>query len=324
VRSFTTRVLLFALSAAALAGCSKNPIIQIPPSPPARLIVADINNDQLLALTMPLGPASAPTTTLTGAVGGFTSAHHIDNDAQGNIYLPDSNANKILIFPPPLTSTSTASVTIGPITGGIFPNSVTIDASGNLWAADGNANDVYEFVPPFTSGAQAPAFTINGSVPAMNIPVSPSFDRAGNMYVAQENLNQFFVYLKPFTPAPTAAAVITIPNLPNPPYPVRTCGPAATTMDKTDHLFVSCAGDGSVRIFGPPYATGNNEQGFIPPFGGSFNAATLKFDSVGNLYVAYTDIGTIAVYSPPVTSSSVPAFTLTTGLGGPFGIAFSP
>jgi hypothetical protein len=332
LEGFVKRFSLIAFAALLLgvAGCAKNPTIQIPGPAPLRLIVANITGNSLLGITQPLGPASTPSMTLPGATGGFTSAHHISADAAGNLYMADPVSNAIDVFKPVLTSTSTVTTVIGPITGGSFPNSVSIDASGNLWVADGNIGDVYEFTPPFTAGAQAPNGTTIVSNPAMSIPVAPSFDRGGNMYVAQQGLNEFFVFTKPFTNAPTLsvpAAIESPPNLP-PPFPAAVCGPVASAMDSRDRLFMACGNDGSVRVYAPPYATGNSQAFFLPPLviSGvqSFNAASLTMDASGNLYVAYEDLGAVAVYLAPISAASAPSIVLNSGLGGPFGLAFAP
>jgi sugar lactone lactonase YvrE len=95
-------------------------------------------------------------------------------DAQGNLWVADSNYNRVLRFSPPFANGMSASLVIGqqdfthggthgnpPATAAAntlsYPNGVTLDANGDLIVADTGDSRVLIFVPPFTNGMKASA-----------------------------------------------------------------------------------------------------------------------------------------------------------------------
>ncbi len=172
MRSFTTRVLLFALSAAALAGCSKNPVIQLPPPAAARMYVADLNNG-LVVFTQPITASSTPSFTIPGA-----ETAGVVFDSAGNLYVSNAGANTIAVYKSPVSATSVPTLVIGPITGAFDIEGLAFDSAGNLYAADEGGSQVLVLTPPFTAGVQAPAKALIG-IP--HGPIGVAFDRAGDM-----------------------------------------------------------------------------------------------------------------------------------------------
>lgn len=88
-------------------------------------------------------------------------------DAQGNLWVTDSNYNRVLRFDPPFTSGMSASLVLGQpdFTHGSAgataadtlndATGISFDADGDLIVADAGNGRVLFFVPPFTSGMSA-------------------------------------------------------------------------------------------------------------------------------------------------------------------------
>jgi hypothetical protein len=313
------------LSFAAIAGCSKSPTINIPPPPPARFYVANFVCHDLVVFPQPLSASSTPAFTLPlpGNAGGVSA------DAAGNVYVP--NGTNISVFAQPVTATSVATV-VGPIAGaGSFRGS-TIDAAGNLWVADATGVQVFEFTLPL--GA-APIRTLQCA--CFGFPFSIAFDRAGHIFVGDDNGTVSVLNI----PAATGLSVLA-------PVAVLTAsGTSGIGVDVQNRLYASDFAGGEIRVFSPPFATGNTPAFVFPcclpsppnPPNTGFPPAPLltpelmTFDSSGTLYVAYASdttiipTGGVAVYAGPIGKASLPLFTLqgvAAGMSGPNGVAFAP
>jgi hypothetical protein len=322
---------LGALSFAAIAGCSKSPVISIPPGPAPHAYVSNFGNHTITAYSQPLGSASTPSLTFTPSL---PDPDGMAVDAAGNLYVAFPNELMIQVFKTPLTSTSTPSFTIGPIAGGGFTNCLTIDVAGNLWVSSEANGMIFEFTPPF-SAASVPSFTMNtgAGTPAVAHPEQVTFDQAGDMAVVDFLGNQAVFYRRalppapPFAATPTAAAVIASGAMPD-----------GVAFDVRSRLMVA-VGSGAIQVFTPPFATGNSPSFSIqgplivpnpvppPPFFSATSPFMLSFDAAGNLYVPYdTDNanGDVTVYAPPFGSSSLPVFTMQNAINSPNITVFAP
>src|SRR5574340_970392 len=90
-------------------------------------------------------------------------------DSSGNLWVVDSNNNRILEYSAPFTNGMAASLSLGEPNlssnknnnGGIsanslsVPHSITFDSSGNLWVSDSGNNRVLEYLSPFSAGESA-------------------------------------------------------------------------------------------------------------------------------------------------------------------------
>jgi len=306
--------LLFALSAAVIAGCSKNPVIQLPPPAPLHFYVADGNNG-LVAYSQPLGPSSTPLFTL---VSGAEDSGVIF-DTLGNMYVSHYFASTIDVYKQPISATSVPSFTIGPVAIGNI-SGITFDKAGNLWGASETSHELFMIAPPFAAGAITPTYFTSASFAG---PVDVAFDSAGDLLVPQFSGSNLLAFRPPFSfPGPSVPnAIIALPD-----------NAAGLGIDKADHLIIGMNTSGKLAILSPPFATGNAPTGFIaaPIINGGASGEPLHstFDSSGNLYVPYGQFGGpnsgVAVYAPPFSSSSVPTFVFSAGLSFPFGVAFGP
>ena len=145
-------------------------------------------------------------------------------DTLGNLYVADTNNNRILEYDAPLTSGMPASRVIGQ--GGSFttrvynnggvsanslagPTAVALDRQDNLYVADAQNNRVLEYDTPRTSDATAdrvfgqPDFNSNtsdnGGISADSLahPAALALDAQGNLYVADFFNNRVLEYDSP-------------------------------------------------------------------------------------------------------------------------------
>jgi len=324
VRSFTTRVLLFALSAAALAGCSKNPVIQLPPPPAARMFVSDSSFGSLGTFSVsvynqPLSQSSVAAITLGAANGlaGFPSGSAFDH--QGNFYVIDDLSSSIYIYAPPVTATSQPATVIGPEPGFANAFSLALDASGNIWVSSSGNSFIYEFTPPFTTGVAVPALSMHATTPALGGNSGIIFDPLGRMFVANQFSDQVFVFQPPFTATATAIAAITVPG-----------EPEGIAVDTKDRLVVAEFVSGKLDVYNPPYATGIMPAFAISPpiVSGGLSGQTYQpsFGANGDLYVPYQidgALGNVSIFAQPLGVSSVPIFSIP-GTGQPTAVSFGP
>jgi hypothetical protein len=177
-----------------------------------------------------IGQAGSFTTNTPGiSQSNFLSPRVTAFDSSGNLWVADTNNNRVLEFPAAnLVSTSSstfgqASVAIGQPslasgtaatsqTGLNNPLGIAIDSSGNLWVADTNNDRVLEFVPGssgFSTGQTASlvfgqsSFTSNTAATSqsgLNDPEGIAFDSSGNSWVADSANNRVLEFSSTTSP----------------------------------------------------------------------------------------------------------------------------
>ena len=150
-------------------------------------------------------------------------------DPAGNVYIADTNANRVLQYNTPLTTDTTADRVFGQATfttsscatsatGLCQPRNVALDAAGNLYVADQRNNRVLEYNTPLTTDTTADRVfgtggNFNGggclAADAANLcrPNGLAVDTAGNLYIGDTNLNRVLQYNTPLTTDTTADRV---------------------------------------------------------------------------------------------------------------------
>lgn len=314
------------LSFAAIAGCSKSPVISIPPPASARLFVADLNNG-LVVFNQPIASTSMPSFTIAGA--GDTG---VAFDSAGNLYVSNSFNQTISVYKSPVSATSTPFLVIGPITGAITPEGMRFDAAGNLWVGDELGQQVMKFVPPFAAGVQAPALAM--STAAGMRPVGVVFDGSGHMLIPSFGFQQVVVFSPPFTNGVnTPSGIMNMPTF-----------TGGIGIDTHYNLIVGQV-DGTLAIVHPPFATGVTASTAIPitflngnPLLPAREALNSTTDAAGNLWTTFgadgpapppPPLGTnefgIGEFVPPFgAGSSSQIGLLQNGLSFPFSLAFGP
>jgi hypothetical protein len=217
------------------------------------IVVADHLFDRVLLYTPPLSSAMAATTALgqpnlttsgcSTTATGLCEPSGVALDAAGNLWVADSDNNRVVRYSPPFSSNMSATLELGQPSGTAFtsgaannggisastlndPLYVVVDASGAVWVADQGNNRVLKFAPPFTNGMDAtvvlgqPNFTSSlpdqGGTPAANTLSGPEglqFASDGSLFVGDSNNNRTLRYLPPFANGMNATAAIGQPDL---------------------------------------------------------------------------------------------------------------
>jgi hypothetical protein len=184
--------------------------------------------------------------------------------------------------------------------------SVGVDGSGNVAIGDFTGNLKF-FTAPI-SGASTPAASfVNGAGPNTGQII---FNPAGQMFASTFGaaVNRF---TPPFTNATTPSQSITAVGL---------TASAGIVFDSSQNLYVAnSSGPGSnLFVFAPPYTSAS----VITP--AASGTAYRKIAISGSqLFAASVSpgVGKVDVYNLPLTNASTPAFSITSGIDTPEGLA---
>ena len=168
------------------------------------------------------GTATTTQSGLNIAPYGYTGiAGKVAFDSSNNMYVADTNNNRIMIFlygsgftngmnaSIVLGQTSFTTSTSGSSSSELYePGGLLIDKAGNLWVFDAANSRVQKFIPPFTTGMSASmsitgfgaAFVFGGMV----------FDLSGNLLVADSNNNRILGFPPSALTADTTVSSATI------------------------------------------------------------------------------------------------------------------
>lgn len=272
--------------------------------PNGDLWVADSQNNRSLEFTPPfynnmnaavvIGQPSFQRTKAGTTANELNYPMYITFDHSGNLWISDSDNNRLLEFQPPFFNGMKASIVLGQQNftasfdnttrnGLSYPGQVAFDSLGNLWVPDGGNGRILEYQPPFTTGMNAslvlgePDFTHRYCDPtwfgvqlhcsnhsSLKGPAEVAFDQQGNLWA---------------------------PEVWSPTF--------------------------GISVFKPPFS-----DGMRPSFRfDSVLAQNLAFDSTGNLWIACWFCEHVAEYKPPFSQNSIqwpngPAPNATTNLGG--------
>ena len=214
-----------------------------------RLFVTDTINNRVLSWPDPAAQVNGQPADLVigqpnlleiGSNNGGRSASSLNLpagvavDAQGNLYVADSDNNRVLEYNAPLTSGQAASRVFGQggnfttgaaNNGGVSANSLdgpgfmALDALGNLYVADGNNNRVLEFDNPLAGDTTADhvfgqpnfntstASTGGRSAHSLYYPVGVAVDAQGDVYIGDFRNHRVLEYDTPLTSDTTADRV---------------------------------------------------------------------------------------------------------------------
>jgi len=263
-------------------------------------------------------------------------------DAQGDLWVTDFSANRVLEFRPPFASGEAASLVIGQSTlSGTFPGTtatnlsgpagVAFDSRGDLWVNDYDNNRLLEFRPPFTDGMSASLVlgqqTFKGNqaaTSAVNVsgPVGPTFDALGDLWVADQGNNRVLEFVPPFASGMHASVVLgqtsmtgSSPGLTN----TNLSGPQQAVASG-DWLFVADSGNDRVLGFPAPFADGEGAELVLGQAGFDTDtsvgeAATaypvgVTVDSFGNLWVSDWGHSRVLEFTPPWLNFENPAVAI--------------
>jgi uncharacterized protein (TIGR03437 family) len=220
----------------------------------------------LKGLNSPLGMAVDPTT--------------------GNLYVADSNNNRVVRFPNPFANPARVepdavygqpgfNVTSAGVSSSTLnkPRAVAFDSKGNLWVADTGNHRIVRFSAALLDSASPPAadavigqpdFFSNrpnagGPVSAsgFDTPAGLAFDSQDNLYVADLNNTRVLKFSAPLGPSnqnPAASSVWGEPNFQTrgvigQPSASTIAAPAGLAVDAAGNLYVASPADNRVLIF---------------------------------------------------------------------------
>ena len=176
-----------------LCSCSKDPVS--PVTPPGNNSVAKSYIVSTFA-----GNGTNGTDPQTGGLALLYYPSHLAADAQGNIYVADSENDKIRKITPSGTMTTLAGSTLGYEDGAGAvakfrkPTILTIDVHGNLYVGESDGLRIRKITPDGTVTTIAGNGTAGlvdgvGSSAQIDIPAGLAVDPQGNIYFTQLNFN---------------------------------------------------------------------------------------------------------------------------------------
>jgi len=252
------------------------------------LWVADSQNNRSLEFTPPfynnmnaalvIGQPNFQRTRAGTTANELNYPMYVTFDHSGNLWMSDSDNNRLLEFQPPFFSGMKASIVLGQQNftasldsttqnGLSYPGQVAFDSLDNLWVPDSGNGRILEYQPPFTIGMNAslvlgePDFTHRYCDPhsfgiqshcsnhsSLEGPTEVAFDQQGNLWAPEAWSSTF-----------------------------------------------------GISIFKPPFS-----DGMHPSFRfDSVNAQNLAFDSSGDLWIACWFCGHVAEYMPHFSENSI-------------------
>ncbi len=245
----------------------------------------------------------------------FSDIQAVAVDAQGNLYIADSDNRRVRKVTPAGIVTTIAGIGIegysgdgGPATAAMIgrPEGLAIDAAGNLYIADSTRQRVRKIdtsgIITTVAGNGVEGFSGDAG-PAVNasldFPIGVAVDRAGNIYVADGNNNR----IRKITPggiistlAGTGVAAAADASGDGGPAIFGSLNiPSDVAADASGNVYIADSGHNEVRMVNPAgtisTVAGTGENGYSGD-GGPATQAMLNYpwglaaDPLGNVYVA--------------------------------------
>jgi hypothetical protein len=165
------------------------------------LYVVDVGNHTVRKITPAgvvttfAGSGSSGSTDGTGTAASFNAPNEITIDSSGNLFVADTNNNKIRKITPAgvvttVAGSSAAGYTDATGTAARFyrPFGITIDSSGNLFVADYNNHKIRKITPAgvvtTVAGSSAGDTDATGTAARFDGPIGITIDSSGNLFVA--------------------------------------------------------------------------------------------------------------------------------------------
>ena len=268
--------------------------------------------------------ASPPTTGAT--ITGFGYAYAAAFDANGNLWVTDTNNNQAVEYL--AASLATGSPQKGTvITGLAGPEGLAFDPDGNLWIPNTDAGTVNEYTAA-SLAAGSPKSSTSISTGVNNAPAGLAFDANGNLWVSET------VSLAPLQPFPNSLVVeylasslssgtpktgTTITG-----SPLGGSLPQPVAFDANGNLWVgNFPGPGTVQEYlASSLPTGTAKPGTTlssMPLEGA-----LAFDTNGNLWTTQVQNNAVVAYTAASLTNSSPTTKTTISVSNDYGLAFNP
>ncbi len=144
-------------------------------------------------------PFTSGTVEAKSLTSGFTSSYGIAFDANGTMYVTNSDASaSIVVYAPPYTSPSNTYTVSTP---NARLHGAAVNGS-NLFVADTGNNLIYVYALPMTTNIPSEAFSATA-------PIGLAFDANGKLYVTSQGTGQIQIFNPPFNSGSTPAVTIT-------------------------------------------------------------------------------------------------------------------
>ena len=271
-----------------------------------------VRDERKLIALSPGNLGSTANPAIAIGTGADSGPNAVAFDANGNLWMTDSNGSLVMFTPEQLASSGTPTPTITIEDTGFLPLSVGLafDAEGNLWLASSGTDSVIRYRASDLSSSGAPTPDVL-SVPSLNRPFGLAFDALGNLWVSNRNANTVIMFPKAdleFLNNIPAAVTLTTGSLPE-----------GLAFDKDGHLWVANLGSDTLMRFpvqglstgtvAPDITLRNNNGSLESPTG-------LAFDNAGKLYVTNVTTKTLAIFeTSALVASGSPAARIVAGLG---------
>jgi hypothetical protein len=227
-----------------------------------------------------------------GGGGGSSAPQHLyvgDNAASPTVVLDE--------FTLPLATTSTPTASVPKTTGTVNVMSVAVDGSGNV-VTGSSTGRLSVFSPPLTNSSASSIFFNNGASPVNTGQLA--FGPGGKLFASDGSVN-VNIFNPPLTGSTTASSSVTDASL------TDTTGVA---FDGAGNLYVANSGSSgsTLSVFASLYT---GAATVVTP---SVSTAAYRKIAIRGSQLFVGDIGTpneIDVYNLPLTSTSAPAFSIT-------------
>jgi sugar lactone lactonase YvrE len=286
----------------------------------------------------------APTATISGSTSALIGPHGVALDSKGNIYVADSSAAKVFVYPSLGSSTGllneAPTITIGGSNTGLnSPNGIGLDSTGDIYVVNVSSVFVYPALGSSTGLLnEAPTTTISTTMTTgLSFPQGIALDSSGNIYVTEcpncytggRGSPGVYVY-----PAGSNANIAPSTIITGSSTDLES--PQGIALDSSGNIYVADSGDG---------ACDGTASVYVYPAGSNANAAPsttinglktslcvpigITLDSSRNIYVAdagfpNSNAPSVYIYPAGSTGNTAPIATISgssTGLIGPSGIA---
>ena len=259
----------------------------------------------LAAVSLPVSAQSLLFAGLqTTVASGLSAPNSVAVDGAGDVYITDTQNNRILEIPANCTSASCQVVL--PTTGLLLPEGVVVDGAGDVFISDTHNNRVAELPAGCTTSSCQT--TVGGG---FNYPAGLAVDAAGDLFIADYKNNRVEELPAGCT---STSCQTTVPAS-------GLSGAAGVAVDPAGDIFI--ADYNNNRVVEVPAGCTSGSCQTVVPTNGLLLPAGVALDAVGDLYIADTGNNRIVEIPAGCTTSSC-QFTLpTNGLSGPLGLALA-
>jgi hypothetical protein len=293
------RLAVLGFFVAALAACSSSSTTTMPTPVPGHLYV---NNVAAHGVSVYAFPFTASSTALYTVSNGLVSPGDVAVDSAGDMAVCDG-ANPVRYYTAPLSSSSTVAATLA-----TECSTAAFDANRALYVpTQGPAVNVY--AQPITS-AEVPTTITNGITDALSV----AFDASGRLYVGDDGgTTGVHVYTPPYSGAPA----FTVPCCPAGGVALR-----GIAVDASGDLFVAELFTSKIWVFTAPLSAASTSAFQLT---GVTTPEDMVFDASGKLYVVDNNDGSLKIYMPPFSGTSMPTVVPQSAtFNAAFGVAAGP